>query len=69
MENTEEIIKNKTKLVSVNTDFDIDYTKIKTVEDIKTLFKSVELFITLTPEVVGQCKEAIEKGFLIERKK
>jgi len=51
-----------------NKTFDIDYTKVKTIEDVVTVLKGLQITVNWHQEhCPEQFKEIYEKGFLIER--
>lgn len=71
MENSE-VKLSQTGLFNVqitNKSFDIDYSKIKTIEDVIVVLKSLNISIDWhQEECPEQFKEIYEKGFLIEKK-
>ncbi len=53
----------------INRFFDIDWEKIKTVDDVKSLLKGLQISVHLFSESIPEhLKECFEKEFLIERK-
>jgi hypothetical protein len=61
--------KNNSEFKIINRHFDIDWEKLQTVEDIKSLLKGLQLQVNLYSETIpDHLKECFEKDFLIERK-
>ena len=52
----------------INKTFDIDYAKVKTIDDVVTVLKGLNIIVNWHQEdCPEQFKEIYEKGFLIER--
>lgn len=60
---------NEKTLKIINRQFDIDWDKVKTLDDVKSLLKGLQIHVFLCSETIpDHLKECFEKDFLIERK-
>ena len=61
-------ITNNSAFAITNKTFDIDYSKVKTIEDVVTVLKGLQITVNWYQEDCPEkFKEIYEKGFLIER--
>jgi len=60
---------NEQTLKIINRKFDINWHKLQTLEDVKSLLKGLQMHVYLYSETIpDHLKECFEKDFLIERK-